>query len=96
MDFDHISICKVADRKSQIYRQIKRFIEKELTTPLAPLSLKRSEADAIPQALDGVAPEDNSQMTQKNYDNSRGWQANIKDGTNYIGEINFHGNSPNP
>jgi hypothetical protein len=96
MDFDHISICKVADRKSQIYRQIKRFIEKELTTLLAPLPLKRAESEAIPQTLDRVAQEDNSQMTQKNYDNSRGWQANIKGGTNYIGEINFHGNSPNP
>ena len=96
MDFDHISICKVADKKSQIYRQIKRFIEKELTTPLAPLPLKRPEAEAILQALDGVAQEDNSQMTQKNYDNTRGWQAKVDGGTNYIGEINFHGNSPNP
>jgi hypothetical protein len=96
MDFDHISICKVADKKSQIYRQIKRFIEKELTTPLAPLPLKRPEAEAILQALDGVAQEDNSQMTQKNYDNSRGWQAKVDGGTNYIGEINFPGNSPNP
>jgi hypothetical protein len=60
MDFDHISICKVADTKSQIYRQIKRFIEKELTTPLAPLPLKRAEGEAIPQALDGVAQEDNA------------------------------------
>jgi hypothetical protein len=96
MDFDHISICKVADRKSQIYRQIKRFIEKELTIPLAPLPLKRAEGEANPQALDGVAQEDNSQMTQKNYNNSRGWQAKVDGGTNYIGEINFHGNSPNP
>ena len=35
MDFDHISICKVADKNSQIYRQVKRFIQKNLTTPLA-------------------------------------------------------------
>jgi hypothetical protein len=33
MDFDHISICKVADRKSQIYRQVKRLIQDNLTTP---------------------------------------------------------------
>lgn len=32
MDFDHISICKVADRKSQIYRQVKRFIKQNLAT----------------------------------------------------------------
>lgn len=53
MDFDHISICKVADKKSQIYRQIKRFIEKNLTTPLAPLPLKVAEGEGIPQVLDG-------------------------------------------
>jgi len=53
MDFDHISICKVADKKSQIYRQVKRFIEKNLTTPLAPISLKeiqqqhQQEVDSI-------------------------------------------------
>ena len=96
MDFDHISICKVADRNSQIYRQIKRFIEKKLITPLTPLPLKLAEGEAISQALDGVTQENNSHMTQNNYDNARGWQTNIKDGTNYIGEINFHGNSPNP
>jgi hypothetical protein len=96
MDFDHISICKVADKNSQIYRQIKRFIEKNLTTPLTPIPLKLAEGEAIPQEIDGVKQEDNSHMTQKTYDNSRGWQANIKGGTNYIGEINFHGNSPNP
>jgi len=38
MDFDHISICKVGDKKSQIYRQVKRFIDNNLTTPLAPIS----------------------------------------------------------
>jgi pimeloyl-ACP methyl ester carboxylesterase len=36
MDFDHISICKVVDRKSQIYRQVKRFIDKNLPTHSAP------------------------------------------------------------
>jgi tetratricopeptide (TPR) repeat protein len=34
MDFDHISICKVADRKSQIYRQVKRFIQDNLVKSL--------------------------------------------------------------
>lgn len=30
---------------------------------------------------------DESSMTQNNYDNSRGWQTNVKGGTAYIGEI---------
>ena len=38
MDLDHISICKVEDKKSQIYRRVKRFIDNNLTTPLAPIS----------------------------------------------------------
>ncbi len=73
-----------------------RFLKKNLTAPLTPLPPKLAEGEAIPPEIDGVAQEDNSHMTQKNYDNARGWQANIKGGTNYIGEINFHGNSPNP
>jgi hypothetical protein len=43
MDFDHISICKVADKKSQIYRQIKRFIEKNLTTSVAQIPLNLTQ-----------------------------------------------------
>jgi hypothetical protein len=43
MDFDHISICKVADRKTQIYRQVKRFIQNNLTTPLPLIELKEIE-----------------------------------------------------
>lgn len=30
MDCDHISVCKVEDRKSQVYRQVKRFIQNNL------------------------------------------------------------------
>ncbi|HEY9710956.1 MAG TPA: toll/interleukin-1 receptor domain-containing protein [Oculatellaceae cyanobacterium] len=40
VDYDHISICKVGDKKSQIYRQVKRFIDKNLTTLLPPITLK--------------------------------------------------------
>jgi pimeloyl-ACP methyl ester carboxylesterase len=43
MDFDHISICKVAEKKSQIYRQIKRFIENNLTTPVAQIPLNLTQ-----------------------------------------------------
>ncbi len=53
MDFDHISICKVGDKKSQIYRQVKRFIEKNLVTPLPPIALKPTEREVIPQVIDG-------------------------------------------
>ncbi|WP_365939987.1 tetratricopeptide repeat protein [Moorena sp. SIO3I8] len=34
MDVDHISICKVDDKKNRIYRQVKRFVNQNLTTPL--------------------------------------------------------------
>ncbi|NEO70695.1 MAG: tetratricopeptide repeat protein [Moorea sp. SIO3H5] len=40
MDVDHISICKVEDKKNRIYRQVKRFINQNLTTPLAPIEPK--------------------------------------------------------
>ena len=43
MDLDHIAICKVADKKSQIYRQVKRFLQQSLTTPLAPIALREIE-----------------------------------------------------
>ncbi len=45
MDFDHISICKVADRKSQIYRQVKRFIQKNLTSPLKSIESTKIEEE---------------------------------------------------
>jgi hypothetical protein len=53
VDYDHISICKVVDRKTQIYRQVKRFIQNNLTTPLPPIALKPTEREAIPQVIDG-------------------------------------------
>jgi hypothetical protein len=33
-------------------------------------------------------------MSQTNRDNSRGWQTTNTGGTNYVGEIHFHGNEP--
>jgi pimeloyl-ACP methyl ester carboxylesterase len=51
MDFDHISICKVADKKSQIYRQVKRFIEKNLTTALLPIPLKPTGREVSIQGM---------------------------------------------
>jgi len=34
MDVDHISICKVENKKNRIYRQVKRFVNQNLKTPL--------------------------------------------------------------
>jgi hypothetical protein len=34
---------------------------------------------------------DNSSMTQKNYDNAKGWQTKVEGGTAYIGEIHIQG-----
>ncbi len=53
MDFDHISICKVGDKTSQIYRQVKRFMQQNLTTKLAPMPLKITEHEVISQEVDG-------------------------------------------
>ena len=47
MDFDHISICKVEDKKSQIYRQVRRFIQRYLTAPLAPIPRKSAESEVV-------------------------------------------------
>jgi pimeloyl-ACP methyl ester carboxylesterase len=48
LDADHISICKAADRNSEIYRHIKAFIERSATpsTPLTSvqIALERQEA----------------------------------------------------
>lgn len=53
MDFDHISICKVGDKTSQIYRQVKRFMQQNLTTKLAPMPLNITENEVISQEVDG-------------------------------------------
>jgi hypothetical protein len=82
MDFDHISICKVADRKSQIYRSIKRFLEKSLTTPLAPIPLKLVESEGIVQEIDRSQPQTDKSMRQTNQDNSINFQVKNQDGTN--------------
>lgn len=47
MDVDHISICKVENKNNQIYRQVKRFVNQNLTTPLPPIQPNATEADRI-------------------------------------------------
>jgi hypothetical protein len=96
MDFDHISICKVADRKSQIYRQIKRFIEKNLTTSLTPLPLKLAEGEAIPQEIDRSQLQTDNSMRQTNQGNSRNFQVKNEGGTNYTAERMDFYSPPNP
>ena len=91
MDFDHISICKVGDKKSQIYRQVKRFISKNLTTPLAPMLLKLAEDEAIPQESDGGKQQGNSGIIYSNSGNSRNYLTKNEGGTNYSAEqMNFY------
>jgi pimeloyl-ACP methyl ester carboxylesterase len=91
MDFDHIYICKVADRKSQIYRQIKRFIEKNLTTPLTPIPLKLAEGEAIPQEIDRSQPQTDNSMRQINQGNARAIQNQNLGGTVYsANEMHFY------
>lgn len=38
-----------------------------------------------------VKIQDDSQMTQINRDNSKGWQTKVQGGTAYVGEIHIHG-----
>jgi hypothetical protein len=49
-----------------------------------------NEVRALAQEIHAGKLQDNSQMTQSNYDNARGWQTKVDGGTNYIGEIHFN------
>jgi hypothetical protein len=53
-----------------------------------------AQIQAIAQEINAGKIVDNSNMTQNNYDNAKGWQTKVEGGTAYIGEINFHGNTP--
>lgn len=52
-----------------------------------------AEVQAIAQEIHAGQLVDNSNMTQNNYDNARGWQTKVEGGTAYIGEIHQHGTS---
>ncbi|GAP99708.1 hypothetical protein [Leptolyngbya sp. NIES-2104] len=52
-----------------------------------------AEVQAIAQEIHAGRLVDNSNMTQNNYDNARGWQTKVEGGTAYIGEIHQHGTS---
>ncbi|MBD2124743.1 hypothetical protein [Trichocoleus sp. FACHB-262] len=54
-----------------------------------------AEVRAIAQEIHAGKLQDNSSMTQNNYDNAKGWQTKVEGGTAYIGEIHQH-NTPNP
>ncbi|MBD2465715.1 hypothetical protein H6G89_32525 [Oscillatoria sp. FACHB-1407] len=55
-----------------------------------------SEVKAIAQEIHAGKLQDNSSMTQNNYDNARGWQTKVEGGTAYIGEIHQYGTNPKP
>lgn len=46
-----------------------------------------SQVQALAQQINAGKLQDNSSMTQNNYDNARGWQTKVEGGTAYIGEI---------
>lgn len=54
------------------------------------------EVKTLAEEINKGKLQDNSTMVQNVYDNARAWQVKAEGGTNYIGEINFHGQSPNP
>lgn len=49
-----------------------------------------NEVQLLAQEIHAGKLQDNSQMTQSNYDNARGWQTKVEGGTAYIGEIHFN------
>lgn len=55
-----------------------------------------AQVQAIAQEIHAGKLQDNSSMTQNNYDNARGWQTKVEGGTAYIGEINQYGSNPPP
>ena len=48
-----------------------------------------AEVQAIAQEIHVGKLQDNSSMTQNNYDNARGWQTKVEGGTAYVGEIHI-------
>ncbi|HEY9730184.1 MAG TPA: hypothetical protein V6D50_27385 [Chroococcales cyanobacterium] len=48
-----------------------------------------NEVQTLAQEINAGKLQDNSQMTQSNYDNARGWQTKVEGGTAYIGEIHI-------
>lgn len=49
-----------------------------------------AEVKAIAQEIHAGKLQDNSTMTQNNYDNAKGWQTKVEGGTAYIGDIQIH------
>ncbi len=49
-----------------------------------------NEVRVLAQEIHAGKLQDNSRMTQSNYDNARGWQTKVEGGTAYIGEIHFN------
>lgn len=54
-----------------------------------------ASVQALAQQINAGKLQDNSTMVQNVHDNAKAWQVKAEGGTNYIGEINFHGQSPN-
>ena len=48
-----------------------------------------NEVRVLTQEIHAGKLQDNSRMTQNNYDNARGWQTKVEGGTAYIGEIHI-------
>lgn len=53
-----------------------------------------AQVQTIAQEINAGKLQDNSSMTQNNYENARGWQTKVEGGTAYIGEIHQHGSNP--
>ena len=52
------------------------------------------ELQVMAQQINAGKIQDNSSMTQNNYDSSTGYQTKIEGGTGFVGGIHYHGEKP--
>jgi hypothetical protein len=52
-----------------------------------------SDLQIMAQEINAGRLQDNSNMTQNNYDNAKGWQTKVEGGTAYVGEVHVHHSS---
>ena len=52
------------------------------------------ELQVMAQQINAGKIQDNSSMTQNNYDSSTGYQTKIEGGTGFVGGTHYHGEKP--
>ncbi len=92
---DHSTIATPADKEAIQHRLLVKFVKEfprlhELSDMRGSHPTENTSAsESLAQEINTAKLQDNSQMTQSNYDNARGWQTKVEGGTAYIGEIHI-------